>query len=177
MGGFPSKGTLEFFLAGNENRGIAGTARTEFARDLAAGDALRGIDDFQDREAAAVADVERLAGNLGDFLKRADVGVGDIEHVDIVADAGSVGRGIVRAEDIDAGKATAGRIENAGDNVSLHAMMLAALLGASSSVEIAQGHLVESGVGLVITQNPPENDLEFSVGVEGVFAMICGKVH
>src|SRR5260370_40306772 len=98
MGGFPSKGTLEFFLAGNENRGITGTARSEFARDSAAGDALGGIDDFQDREAAAVADVEGFAGNLGDFLQRADVGDGDIERADVIADAGTVGHGLGRAE-------------------------------------------------------------------------------
>src|SRR5437899_6119533 len=95
MRGFPSKGTLEFFLAGNENRRITGTARTEFARDFAAGDALRRINDFQDREAAAVADVEGFAGNLGYFLKRADVRIGDVENMDVIADTGSVRRGIV----------------------------------------------------------------------------------
>src|SRR5260370_17790458 len=175
MGGFPSKGTLEFFLAGNENRGITGTARSEFARDSAAGDALGGIDDFQDREAAAVADVEGFAGNLGDFLKRADVGVSDIEHVDVIADAGSVGRGIVRAEDIEMGKRTAGGVENARNEFSLHTMMLAAFLGGSSSVEIAQGHVVESGVGLVIRQNPLENEFGFSVRVDRRFAMVFGN--
>src|SRR5229473_7931005 len=175
MGGFPAKGTLEFFLAGNENGGIAGTARTEFARNFAAGDALRRIDDFQDREAAAVADVEGFAGDLGDSLKRADVGVGDIEHVDIVADTGSVRRRVVRAEDIDVGKATGGGIENPRNEMSFHAMMLAAVLGGSSSVEIAQGHVVESGVGLVIRQNPFENEFGFSVRIDRRFAMAFGN--
>src|SRR6266403_3076859 len=124
---FPRPSRLnKLFLAGNENSGITGTARTQFARDLAAGDTLRRGDNFQDREATAVADIEGLAGNAVDLLKSADVGIGNIEHVDVIADAGSVRRGIVRAEDIDMGQSTAGGIENPGNEMSFHAMMLAA---------------------------------------------------
>src|SRR5256886_16704843 len=104
MRGFPSEVTLEFFLASDQDSRIPGTARTQFARDLAAGDALRRIDDFQDGEAAAVADIEGFAGNAVDFLESADMGIGNIEHVDVIADAGSVGSGIIRAEDIDMGQ-------------------------------------------------------------------------
>src|SRR2546426_11550262 len=175
MGGFPAEGTLEFFLAGNKNCGITGTAWTELARNFAAGDALRSIDDLQDRGAAAVANVEGFAGNLADLFKRADMGIGDIEHVDVIADAGAIWCGIVRAEDIDMGKPTAGGIENAGNDVSFHTMMLAAFLGGSSRVEIAEGHIVESGVGLVIRQNLFENELGFSVGVDGGFPMVFGN--
>src|SRR4029077_4712211 len=138
MGGFPAESTLQFFLAGDQHGGIAGAARAQFARDLAAGDALRYIDDFQDGEAAAVADIEGFAGNALDLLESTDMGIGDIENVDVVADAGSVGCGIVRAEDIDVGKAAAGSIEDAGNQMSFDAMMLAALLGGTRSVEIAE---------------------------------------
>jgi len=129
MGCFPTEHALELFLAGNENSGITGTARTQFARDLAAGDTLRRSDNLQDREATAVADVEGFAGNAVDLLKSADVRIGDIEHVDVVADAGSVWRGIVSAEDIDMGQTTASGIENTGNEMSFHPMMLAAFLG------------------------------------------------
>src|SRR6266849_3291819 len=146
---FPTKHALELFLAGDENSGITGTARTQFARDLAAGDALGRIDDFQDREAAAVADVESFAGNTVDLL----------EHVDVIADAGSVRCGIVRAEDIDMGQSTASGVENPRNEMSLHAMMLAAFLGGSGSVEIAEGHVLEAGVDLVIRENLFEYEL------------------
>src|SRR5438876_9961405 len=112
---FPTEHALELFFAGNENSGITGTARTQFARDLAAGDTLRRRDNFQDREATAVADVEGFAGNTVDLLKSADVRIGDIKHVDVIADAGSVWRGIVSAEDIDMRQPTAGGIENPGN--------------------------------------------------------------
>src|SRR2546430_5295205 len=104
MRGFPSEVTLEFFLASDQDSRITGTARTQFARDFAAGDALRRIDDFPDGEAAAVADIEGFAGNAVDFLESADMGIGNIEHVDVIADAGSVGSGIIRADDIDMGQ-------------------------------------------------------------------------
>src|SRR2546426_768099 len=104
MRGFPSEVTLEFLLASDQDSRITGTARTQFAMDFAAGDALRRIDDFQDGEAAAVADIEGFAGNAVDFLESADMGIGNIEHVDVIADAGSVGSGIIRAETSTWGK-------------------------------------------------------------------------
>src|SRR6266403_4136097 len=174
MRGLPAKGMLKLFLAGNENSGITGTARTQFARDLAAGDTLRRGDNFQDREATAVADIEGLAGNAVDLLKSADVGIGNIEHVDVIADAGSVRRGIVRAEDIDMGQSTAGGIENPRNEMSFHPMMLAAFLGSSGSVEIAKGYVFESGVDLVIRQNLFEHKLGFTIGIDGRLPMIFG---
>jgi hypothetical protein len=175
MGSLPAENALEFFLAGDKDGGITGTARTQFARDLATGDALRRIDNFQDREAAAVSNVEGFAGDAVDFLKRADVGIGDIEHVDVIADTGSVRCGVIRAEDIDVRQATGGGIEYPRNEMSFHAMMLAAFLGGSSSIEIAEGHIFESGVELVIRQNLFEHELGFSIGVDRRFPMGFGN--
>src|SRR5258708_21245556 len=72
-------------------------------------------------------------------------------------------------------KCPAGGIENEGDNVSLHEMMLAASLGGSGSIEIAEGHVVEPGVGLVIRQDLFENELGFSVRIDGSFEMVFGN--
>src|SRR5713226_6296353 len=175
MRGFPTESMLEFFLAGNENSGITGAAGTEFTRDFAASDALRCIDDLQNREPAAVAYVEGFARDAVDFLESAEVGIGDVEDVNVIADAGSVRCGIVGAEDIDMGNSAAGGIENAGNDVSLHTMMLAAFLGGSGSVEIAEGHVVEPGIGLVIPENLFENEFGFSVRVDGRFPMVFGN--
>src|ERR1700687_1786111 len=171
---FPTEHALELFLAGNENSGITRTARTQFARDLATGDTLRRSDNFQDREATAVADIEGFAGNAVDFLKSADVRIGDIEHVYVVADAGAVRRGIVSAEDIDMGQSSVGGIEDTGNEMSFHAMMLAAFLGGSGSVEIAEGHILESGGDLVIRQNLLEHELGFTIRIDGRLPMVFG---
>src|SRR5260370_37303187 len=147
---FQAEHALEFFLACNENSWITRAGWTQFARNLAAGDALGRIDAFQDREAATVADVESFAGNAVDLLERADVRIGDIEYVDVIADAGSVRCGIVRAEDIDMGQSTASGVENPRNEMSFDAMMLAAFLGGSGSVEITEGHVLEASVDLVV---------------------------
>src|SRR5437867_7121685 len=126
MRGFASEVTLEFFLASDQDSRITGTARTQFARDFAAGDALRRIDDFQDGEAAAVADVEGFAGNAVDLLEGADVGIGNIEHMDVIAHAGSVRRGVIRSKDIDVGQAASGCIKNTRYEMCFHAMIFAA---------------------------------------------------
>src|SRR5438552_5610565 len=172
MRGFPAEDALEFFLAGDKHSGITGTAWTQFARDFAAGNALRHINDFQDGEAAAIADVEGFAGNAIDLLEGADVGISDIEHMDVIADAGSIGRRVIGAKDIDMRKATGGGIENTGNEMRFHAMIFAVRSGSSGSVEIAEAHILESGVKLVIGQNLFENELGFSVRVDGRLRMV-----
>src|SRR5260370_674459 len=169
---FPTEHALELFLAGDQNGRVAGTAWAQFARDLAAGDAFRRSDNFQDREATAVADVEGFAGNAVDLLKSADVRIGNIEHMDVIADAGAVRRGLVSAEDIDMGQSTVGGIENPGNEMSFHAMMLDAFLGCSGSVEIAETHIFESGVELVIGQNLFEHELGFAIRIDGRLPMV-----
>src|SRR5437016_12153872 len=82
MRGFPAEDALEFFLAGDQHSGITRTAWTQFARDFAAGNALRHIDDFQDGEAAAIADVEGFAGNAIDLIEGGDGGMSGIEQME-----------------------------------------------------------------------------------------------
>src|SRR6266566_7635517 len=171
MRGFPAENALELFLAGDENGGITGPARTQFAGDLAAGDAFRDVDDLQNGKAAAVADVEGFAGNAVDLLEGTDVGIGNIEHMDVIADAGSVRRGVIRSKDIDVGQAASGCIKNTRYEMCFHAMIFAARTGSSSGVEIAETHVLESGVEFVIGQNLFENELGFSVRVDGRLAM------
>src|SRR5260370_31872321 len=95
--------------------------------------------------------------------------------MDVSADAGSGRCGVVRAEDIDRGERTSGgSVKNARDEVSIVEVMLAAFPGGSGSVEIAERHIVESGVDLVIREDLFEYELGFSVGVDGRLAMVFG---
>ena len=63
MLGLPAQCALEFVLAGDEDGGVAGAARRKFARNLAASNALGGVEDFEDGEAPAVAYIEGFAGD------------------------------------------------------------------------------------------------------------------
>jgi hypothetical protein len=56
-----------------------------------------------------------------------DVGVGEVGYVDVVADAGAVGGGVVVAEDEDLFAASEGDIEDEGDDVGLGLVGFAAV--------------------------------------------------
>lgn len=99
--GFPAEGLAELFFAGYQDGGIARAPRRHFARNLAAGDFFGGVEDFEDGKASAVANIEGFAGDGFDGLEGAEMGIGDVEDVDIIADAGAVRCGIVRAENFE----------------------------------------------------------------------------
>src|SRR6266849_10024918 len=128
MGCVPTERTLELFLAGDQNGRVARAPRSKFAWDFATGDALGRINHVEDGETAAVADVEGFAGCTVNLLECANVRIGDVEHMDVIANTSSIGSGIVRAENIDVGQMAAGRVENPGEEMSFLAMMLAAFL-------------------------------------------------
>ncbi len=63
--------------------------------------ALDRVDHFEHRIAVAIAAIERRAGAaVAQVIQRGAMGAGQIGDVDVVADAGAVGRRIVGAEDL-----------------------------------------------------------------------------
>src|SRR6266446_3424405 len=175
MGSFPAERFLEFFLAGYQNGGIAGAARAELAGNLAAGDALGDVNHFENGIAAAVADVEGFAGNAIDGFERADVGIRNVEDVDVIADASAVGRGIVRAENIDVRQIASGGVQEARDEMRLDAMMLAELLRGAGGIEITKHGVLQAGIGAIVRENLFEHQLGFAVRIDGGFAMVLGN--
>src|SRR5712664_2554004 len=145
MGGFPAERALEFFLAGNQNCRITGPSWAELTGNFATGDAFGDVDDFENGEAAAVADVEGFAGNAVDGFERADVGIRDVEDVDVIANASTVRGGIVRAENIYVRQIAGGGVQDARDEMRLDTMMLAELLRGAGSIEITKDGILQAG--------------------------------
>ena len=116
MGGFPAQHGFQLFLAGDQDGRVTRPARRKLPRDFSAGDALGGFDDFQNGITATVANVEGFPSDALNFLKRAQVGVGDIQDVNIVADAGAIGRGIIGAKDINMGDGATGGIQDSRES-------------------------------------------------------------
>jgi len=163
---------VNFVFAGDQHGGIAGAAGGEFARNFAAGDFFGGVEDFEDGKTAAIADVKSFAGDGFDRLEGAEVGIGDVQDVNVIADAGAVGGGIVRAENFEMRNVAKGSVENARDEMSFDAMGLAAFGGRSGSIEIAEGGVLEAGVGAVVREDFLEAEFGFAVWVDGIFGMI-----
>lgn len=170
----PAKRALEFFFAGDQNGWIARPTRRKFARNFVAGDAFGCIEHLEDGKAAAVADVESFAGNFLDGFEGADVRIGNVEHVNVVADASAIGRGVIRAEDFDLRDDADSGVENFRDDVSFNAMRFAALGRGAGGVEITQRSVVESGIGAIVGEDFFEAEFGFAVGIDGILGMVFG---
>ena len=174
MLGFPAESAMKLLLAGDQDGRIAGAPGRDFARNFAAGDFLGGVDDFEDREPTAVSDVESFAGDSFDSFEGADVGIGDVQNVDIVTDASSVRRGVVRAENFELRNDAESGVEDFRNEMGFDTMAFAALHGGASGVEIAESGVMESVVGAIVGEDFFEAELGFAVGVDGIFGMIFG---
>ena len=81
------------------------------------------------------------------------MGIGDVEHMDVVADASSIRGRVVRTEDIDIRQAASSGVENPGNEMCFHAMMLPAISRGAGGVEIPEADILKTGISLVIREN------------------------
>ena len=170
----PAEHAVKLVLAGDQDGGITGAARREFARDFGAGDFFGGVEDFEDGKAAAIADVEGFAGDGFDGFESADVGIGDVEYVDVIADASAVGRRVIGTEDFEMRNDAESGVENFGDEMSFDAMGFAALDRSAGGVEIAKSGVMEAGVGTIVGEYFLEAELGFAIGIDGIFGVVFG---
>jgi hypothetical protein len=175
MVGFPTECVLKFFLACDENSGIARAARGDFPRNLAASDAFRFFDDFENGEATAVANIECFARDTVEGFERAKMGIRDVEHVDVVADAGAVWRGVIGAENFHVGNGARCGVENAGDEVGFDAMVLATFGGGAGSVEVTKDGIIEARVAAIVREDFFKAKFGFAVGINGAFGVVFGN--
>jgi len=94
--------------------------------NFAPGDTLRGFHHLQVGEASTIAHVERFSRNALDLFQRAQVRIRNVDHVDVIAHAASVRRGIVEAENIELRDGSQGRVQHPGNQVRFFAMGFAA---------------------------------------------------
>ena len=86
---FPTEFADGFFGGGDQVRRVAGAARFFDRRNFFAGDFLAHLDDLPHGIAVAVAEVVKT-GFAG--LQRQHVRLREVDDVDVIADAGAVGR-------------------------------------------------------------------------------------
>ena len=79
---------------------VAGTAGRHLDTNSSSGHSLRGLDHVHDGISLRISQVERGTQATGEkILKRADMRIGNIRHMDIIADAGAIRCFIVVAID------------------------------------------------------------------------------
>ena len=147
VGRLPAQGFFAFLGRCDEDRGVAGAARFFGDFEIDAGHGFRGVDDVADAEAVFAAQVEIVAiAALEQIFHSQHMGIGQIHHVDVVADAGAVGGGVVGAVNGDVVADALGRFQDDGDQVRLRVVGFAdgAIEGSAGGIEIAQCHIAET---------------------------------
>ena len=140
--------------------------------DLDAIDLLKRVDQLQNAHCAAGAEVERLrAGVVLGVLERLQVALGQIDDVQIVAQAGAVGRGIVVAENRQLFELSGGDAGDIGHQIVGNAVgILTQQTGfvRTDGVEVTQQDGGKFGIGRgVIAQDLLDHDLCPAVGIRG----------
>jgi hypothetical protein len=162
----------DFFGAGDEIGRIAGASRGFHERNFPAGDAACGGDDFADAEAGAVAEIVDALVGVVEGAKDEEVRLGEIVDVDVVADAGAVGGGIVGAKNMDRAGGTKGGAKDVGDEMGFGVVVFRMAVPCAGSVEIAKDGVAES----MNPVEPFEHDfgLQFglAVGIDGEFPRV-----
>ncbi len=87
--------------------------------------------------------------------------------MDVVADAGAVGGGVVVAEDEDFFAAAEGDIEDEGDDVGLGLVSFAAVGEGSGYVEVAERGVAEAVNLIEPAEHVLDEELGFAIGVGG----------
>ena len=115
---------------------------------------------------AAGTKIERLGlGAAAEMLESANVRIGQIGHVNVIANGSAVGRRILVAEYADFFMRIGGRGENVGDQVGFRIMIFAAAFRGAGGVEIAEAHGFQA-VGCVIGfKKALESKLRPAIGI------------
>ena len=116
--------------------------------------------------ARAQVEDQLLGGFPQQHLQRIAVGFGQVQHMDVIAQAGAVRRIIVGAIDLETGALAQGGLTGDLDQMRGLGRRLAdaALRVSPCHVEIAQRHILEPIGGERITQHPLRHQLRSAIG-------------
>ena len=151
--GFPAKLVFGFGGVAVAGGDVAGAAWLDGVGDGHTVDFLKGIDNVEDAVAMACAEVvDGEAAAAVDGLEGCDMTAGQVDDMDVVADAGSVMGGVVVAENTELGTLADGDLcdvwhEVVGDAVGVFSHEAAGV--GSDGVEIAKEDDVPLGVGFL----------------------------
>ena len=179
---FPAQHAKRERGVGHKTGRVSRTAWAHAVLHGQAGDAFDGVEYLLDRKAGAGAEVHGHAFTVAardEAFHGFDVGRGEVEDMDIVADAGAVGRGVVVAHDVEVGQSAVEGHEGAGDEMGFRIVAFAcfAFRVGTSRVEVAQGRPRDAVRAGVVGQHTLHEHLGLTVGIDGVQLEVFGDGH
>src|SRR5690349_4567876 len=133
----PAKLAFDFVGTGDQDRWIAGATWSNPHRDIFAGDLPRGFDHFEDAVAVAAA-TEVVDPATGHRVECEYVRASEIDHVDVVAQAGAVRCRVIVAVDLYVRTFSCRRLQSDGNDVRLGIVIFTAILAGARRVEVTQ---------------------------------------
>src|SRR5690625_4374848 len=138
----------------HEHRRITGPAARHVHRYVRAGHLAAHLDDLFHREALARAQVVGVAGAGLQGGCRQLVRPGQVAHIDVVADAGTIRRRVVVSEHLHCLAVAGSDVQDDGNQVCLRVVVFAKLFAGPGSVEVTQGRVAEP-MGLAVPLQRP----------------------
>ena len=119
----PMQKFLRFFRIGPVGGNVARAARADLVGQLMTAGLFEGMNHVENAVARAGAEVDGIPPRRrGGAFHGADVTLGEIDDVNVVAHAGAVGRVVVVAENLDGGEAPGGDARDVGEKVIRNAV-------------------------------------------------------
>ena len=165
--GFPSKRLLNSLSSRDQHRRIARAPVLQACFEVDAGNPLYRLDDLQHGKAAAVAAIESCAcPTSSQIVEREHVGMCEIRDVDIVSQAGSVGRRVIRSEDVEMAALAKSRLRRHLDEMRrpLAGLPAAALRIGACHIEVAEHHIVQRMGSGRVPQHQLGHELRGAIG-------------
>src|ERR1035438_2807066 len=156
---------------GHESGRVAGPARLLDRRNRLAGYPLAGADDFPHRVAVAVAEVVEAAPAWGEAE---EMRLRQVEDMNIIPDAGAIGRGIIRAINFAVRLLSERHLQDVWDKMRLDAVMLAESFAGAGGVEVAERDELQSVNPLIPLQHLLEHQLGLAIRVDGALRQVLG---
>src|SRR5215472_16593449 len=167
---------VEFFhdasRAGTQHRGVTRTTRSDANRYGPPCGLLSGPANLTNRITLAQTDVERSYAGLVHPLQCTDVGMGDIQDMDVVTQARAVGSIVVISVNGEILPLTGSGLEQQRNDVRFRMMALAKRRRRAGSVEIAKGDHAPTIRSRIPLQNALQHQLSFPVGIHGILGAV-----
>ena len=171
---FPAELVDGLLRAGDEAGGVAVATRFLDGGDRIAADLPAGLDHFADGVALAVAEIVKTAFAR---LEREYVRLGEVDDVNVVADAGAVRSGVVGAKNSALLRLAKRDAQHVGDEMRLDRALFAEFLAATGGVEVAERHKFEPVQFVVPLEQRLEHQFALAVRVDWLLGFLLGDRH
>jgi len=176
----PAELTADLGGVGIQRGRIAFAARGDLMRDGTTEHAPDAGDDLPDGIRRARAEViEQGLSRPFQLREHVEMGPGEVVDMDVIAQTGAVGRGIISPEDLQRRPPAQGGRDGERDQMRLGRMVFAdgAVGGRSGGIEITEGREAQPMTGGELGQTPFDRQLRRAIGVDGLLRKVFRHGH